>query len=44
VKNKAAQQLGKKGGKTTKKKYGREHFQNLGKLSGAKRRKKKIST
>jgi hypothetical protein len=42
VKNKAAQQLGKKGGKTTKEKYGREHFQKMGKLSGRTRRKKKL--
>lgn len=30
VKNKAAQALGKKGGQTTKKKYGKDHFRKLG--------------
>jgi len=30
VKNKAAQALGKKGGTTTKKRYGKEHFKKIG--------------
>ena len=31
MKNKAAQELGKKGGTTTKKKYGKKHFKEIGK-------------
>lgn len=38
--NKAAQELGKKGGVTTKKKYGVGHYKKMGILSGKKRRKK----
>jgi general stress protein YciG len=33
VKNKAAQELGKKGGQKTKKKYGKKHFQTIGRLA-----------
>ncbi|MES2213331.1 MAG: hypothetical protein V4473_00645 [Patescibacteria group bacterium] len=38
--NKAAQQLGKKGGVATKKKHGVDHFKKMGILSGKKRKKK----
>ena len=30
MKNKAAQELGKKGGQRTKKKYGKKYFQEIG--------------
>ena len=33
MKNRAAQALGKKGGQTTKKKYGRKHYQAIGRLA-----------
>jgi len=42
VKNKAAQQLGRKGGSTTIRKYGKKHFSRMGKLSGKKRRNKAL--
>ena len=38
--NKAAQQLGKKGGTATKKKHGVDHYKKMGLLSGKKRKKK----
>lgn len=31
MKNKAAQELGKKGGATTKKKYGKKYYKKIGK-------------
>ncbi|MCX6716395.1 MAG: hypothetical protein NTV72_00505 [Candidatus Taylorbacteria bacterium] len=42
MKNKAAQMLGRKGGSTTVRKYGKKHFSRMGRLSGKKRRNKAI--
>lgn len=41
MKNKAAQSLGKLGGKATTKKYGKKHFSEAGKKGMAKRWAKK---
>ena len=45
-KNQAAQELGKKGGNTTKKRYGINHFKEMAKKSAKVRQKrsKKLST
>ncbi len=43
-KNKAAQQLGRKGGKTTAKKYGKDHFRMAQQKSVASRKQKKLNS
>ncbi len=42
MKDQNAVKLGRKGGRSTKKKYGQEHYKKIGKLGG--RPKKKVSS
>jgi len=44
VKNKAAQKLGKKGGQTTKKKYGKKYYQKIGRMAAKARWGKPIAS